>query len=189
MTLSSARLLPGALVLLCAAAWGCGDGPAPSPPPESKVPSAETVAERNRADAERRDRHAQQRLPFWRDVELSESLGLSGEQISVMEQRRQAQLEKRRRERVAATETRGLLSAALEAGDWEKARELGSELQTVSAGQLEADLELKIAILSSLNEDQRRQLARESPGALRRSWLLPGREPRGPKRNPLLDPP
>ena len=166
----------------------CGGEPAESPAPVETTPdpAAERAAEEELTERQRRQNLL--RRPFWHDAELVEALGLTETQVSAMETRRQARFEQRRQARIEATSRRADLAAALEAADWENARELGRQLGADSRAALEMDLELKIEILSELDEQQRGLLGRERPSTLRRSWLLPASGRRAQRHNPLLDP-
>lgn len=159
---------------------------APVTEASAPVPGSQPAATPGTASPERRPVNLGRR-PFWHEAELIEVLGLDDAQLSIMETRRQAVLDKQREKRQVATALRAELSQLMEEGAWDQARELTKQLAADAGANIEADVELKISVLERLSPEQRQRLMQERPSALRRSWLIPGGRRANTGPNPLLD--
>lgn len=127
-------------------------------------------AKANRRGMKRGQRSTAEALEavWWNDPALVEHLSLSDASRSEMDGYYKASIESHQpgseRERGKA------FNDALREGDWEEARKRLQELKANVGGPLVAQGELKISVLSLLNDEQRAKLFERKPELLRGFW-------------------
>ncbi|MCP3963556.1 MAG: hypothetical protein GY719_37445 [bacterium] len=107
---------------------------------------------------------------WWNQPEKVATLALKVEQREKMDTLGRAYLESQRGSN-AGREAFGSFAEALEAGDWDAARERSKTLAEATSGPVQAQANLMIDALALLSADQRAKLAAELPGLLSGPWM------------------
>ena len=119
---------------------------------------------------------------WWNDPKLVEELTLSDAQRKKMDGYIDAH---RKQTREASRTTFAALNAALGEGDWDTAREVVKQLSEQAATPIRSLGELKISLISTLSDEQRKTLVEKHPRLINQLGLRRGRRQQpGPRGGP-----
>jgi Spy/CpxP family protein refolding chaperone len=113
-------------------------------------------------------RETPQRHTWWNDPNLVRELSLGADQRAKMDAAYQRLEQGLQRDRPKGMQ--GDFYAALEAGDWDRARSQLAAVPKTLPNPVHPMLEQKLAVVQLLTDEQRRRLAAERPDLLRRHW-------------------
>jgi Spy/CpxP family protein refolding chaperone len=108
------------------------------------------------------------RHSWWNDEVLAKQLSLTPEQRRKMDAAWQTKKQAPRQ--ASATAGSRDFYAALEAGEWDRARRQIAEVPKTLPNPVPATLEGKLAVVQLLTDEQRQKLAEEHPDLLQRRW-------------------
>jgi hypothetical protein len=177
-------------VVLFATILGCGgassgQGSAGQDPPSQAARTPE-VKEAEEAEVDANVLARLQRAAWWNEPSIAESIDLSAERRSALDQLLAEQLVARRTAERERREAERELPIALLAGDLERAEQLREVLSEARRGSTDAELVLRVRGFALLDPQQRRRIGEQYPHLAERPWFGTLR-PRAVSRNSDVD--
>jgi hypothetical protein len=162
-------------VVLFATILGCGgastgQGPAGQDPPSQAARTPE-AKEADEAEADANVLARLQRAAWWNEPAIAESLALSAERRSALDQLLAEQLMARRTAERERREAQRELPIALLAGELERAEQLREVLSEAGRRSTDAELVLRVRGFALLNPQQRRRIGEQYPHLAEKPWI------------------